>query len=65
MDMWAKRSHLLQTFTDLTSKKLKFKWTSVDQNVFDEIKLIVTRGALLIYPYLNEQLDIHTNDSKI
>ena len=29
-DMWGKLSHLLQPLTALTSKKVKFKWTSVE-----------------------------------
>ena len=37
-DMWPKRSHLLQPLTALSSKKVKFKWTHVEQKGFDEIK---------------------------
>ena len=44
--MWAKRSHLLQPLTVLTSKKVNFKWTDLEQKAFDEIKRIVTREAL-------------------
>ena len=64
-DMWAKRSHLLQTLTALTSKEVKFKWTHIKKNAFDDIKQIVTRDALLIYPDLNENFDIHTDDSEL
>ena len=32
--------------------------------MFDEIKLIVTRDTLLIYPDFNEQFDIHTDVSE-
>ena len=52
-DMWEKWSHLLQPLNALTSKKVKFKWTPVEQNAFDEIKGIVTHDALLIYTDLN------------
>ena len=37
-DLWAKQSHLLQPLTVLTPKKVKFKWTFVEQKSFDEIK---------------------------
>ena len=38
IDMWSKRPHLLQPLTVLTSKKVKFKWTVVEQKEFDETK---------------------------
>ena len=37
-DMWGKRSHLLKPLTELTSKKVKFKWTHIEKKSFDEIK---------------------------
>ena len=46
-DIWAKRSHLLQPLTSLTSDKVKFKWTDVKQKSFGDIKLIVIRDTLL------------------
>ena len=60
--MWAKQSHLLRPLTVLTSKKVKFKWTHVEQKAFDEIKGIVTCNALLIYMYFNRRFDIHSDD---
>ena len=35
------------------------------ENTFDEIKLIVTHDALLIYPYFDEQFDIHAGASEV
>ena len=32
--------------------------------MFDEIKQIVTRDALIIYPYLNKRFDINTDASE-
>ena len=55
-NMWAKRSHLLQLLTLLASKKVKFKWTPVEQNVFNEVKVLVTLDTLLIYPDFNKKL---------
>ena len=59
-----KRSHLLQPLTALTSKKVRFKWTPVEQNAFGEIKQMVTRDALLIFPYFNKRFGIHKNARK-
>ena len=42
---------------------MKFKWTSVEQKVFDEIKRTVARKTLLAYPYLNKRFDIHIDNS--
>ena len=64
MDIWGKRSYLLQLLTALTSNKVKFKWTPVEQNTFNEIKQIVTRDALLIYPNLIKCFDIHRDATK-
>ena len=58
-DMWAKRSYLLQPLTALTSKKVNFKWNSVEQSAFKEIKQMVTRDTLLIYPDFNKKMDMH------
>ena len=38
MDMWDKQSHLLQLLTEVTSTKVTFKWTDVEQKMFDKIK---------------------------
>ena len=57
--MWAKRSYLLQPLTALTSKKVNFKWNFVEQSAFKEIKQMVTRDTLLIYPDFNKKMDMH------
>ena len=61
--VWAKRSHLLHPLTALTSNKVKFKCTYIEQEAFDEIKRIVSRNTLLEYPYLNKSFGIHTDAS--
>ena len=58
-----KQSHTLVTLTRLTYIKKKFKLTQVQQDEFDEIKRIVARDTLLIYPYFNKISKIHTNAS--
>ena len=65
MDLWSKWSHLLQPLTALTSKKVNFIWTFVEQKPFNEIKQIVTRDILLIYPDFNKRCDIHTYASEL
>ena len=61
--MWPRRSHTLAPLTKLTPIKRKFKWTKVEQDVFDKIKRIVARNTLLNYPDFNENFKIHTNAS--
>ena len=46
-DMWAKRSYLLHYLTELTSNKVKFKWTDVEQKSIYEIKRIIACDNLL------------------
>ena len=62
-DMWAKRSHLLNPLTALTSNKVNFKWTDAEQEALDEIKRIVSCNTLLIYPDFNKHFDIHMDTS--
>ena len=46
-NMWARRSHLLAPLTNITSCKVKFKWTKIEQGAFQEIKRIVARKTSL------------------
>ena len=59
--MWAKMSHLIHPLTALTSNKVNFKWTDVEQKAFDKIKGIVDCGTLLSYPDFNKRFNIHTD----
>ena len=63
MDMWVKRSYILQPLTALTSHKAKFKCTDLEQKVFDDIKCAVSQDTLLEYRDLNRHFDIHTDAS--
>ena len=36
--------------------KVKFKWKDIEQKALDEIKRIVARNNLSVYPYLNQKL---------
>ena len=61
--MWARRSNILQPLTSLTSTKVKFKFTDVEQQAFDKIKQIFAHNTLLIYLDFNERFDIHADTS--
>ena len=43
---------------------MKFKWTKIEQDAFDEIKWIVVCDNLLTYSDFSEKFKNHTNDSK-
>lgn len=62
-DMWRHRSEILAPLSRLTSKKVKWKWTEVEQNAFDRIKKVITRDVLLSYPNFSETFIIHTDAS--
>ena len=59
--MWDKRSHILHPLTALTSHKVRFKWTDLEQKAFDDIKRAVSQENLLSYPYFNRSFYIHTD----
>ena len=61
MDMWDNQLHLLHPLTALTSHKVKFKWTGVEQKDFDDIKRAVSQDTLLAYMDFNERFYIHTD----
>ena len=51
--MWEIFSHTLAPLTYITPSKVKFKWTKIEQDTFNEIKHIVARDILSAYPDLN------------
>jgi transposase InsO family protein len=64
-DMWVRRSETLAPLTALTSKKVKFKWTDVEQKAFDTMKRIMARETLLAYPDFNKEFHIYTDASNV
>ena len=52
---------MLSPLVKLTSIKQIFKWTRVEQDVFEKIKRMVERDTLLTYPYFIETFKIHTD----
>ena len=55
------QSQTLAHLTELTYIKIKFQWTEVEQDDFDEIKRIKARDNLLTYTAFNETYKIYTN----
>ena len=53
--MWARLSHTLAPLTKLPPSKVKFKWTKIEQESFEEINLIVARNVLSAYPDFNKE----------
>ena len=64
-DMWKKRSHILAPLAALSSKNVKWRWTDVEQNAFDEIKRVISRDVLLAFPDFSKPFVIHTDASKL
>ena len=62
--MWPRRSNTLAPLTKITPIKNKFKWKNVEKYAFNEIKRIVSRDTLLIYPDSNETFKIRTDARK-
>jgi hypothetical protein len=62
-DMWIRRSEILAPLTRLTSSKVKWQWTDVEQTAFDTIKRIIGREVLLSYPDFTKPFEIHTDAS--
>ena len=60
-NIWGKISHTIEPLTKLNPNKVKFKWTEVEQEVFEEIKRIVTRNVLLAYLGFNEEFKTHND----
>ena len=52
--MWEISSNMLSPLTHITYSKVKFKWTSIEQDAFDKTKHIVARDTLLAYTYFIE-----------
>ena len=59
--VWARQSHLLHPLAALTSNKVKFKWTDMEQKYFYDIKCAITWDTLLAYPDFYKRFDIHMN----
>jgi hypothetical protein len=74
--MWAKRSEMLAPLTDLVgecgetkatkkngTKKKPWRWESIHQQVFDEVKAITTKEVVLAYSDFTKPFKIYTDAS--
>ncbi len=72
-DMWAKRSEMLASLTDLVecgetkdtknngTKKKPWRWESTHQQVFDNVKATIAKEVVLAYLYFTKPFNIHTD----
>ena len=61
--MWEIHWHTLAYLTTIMFSKVHFKWTKIEQYVFNEINLTMVRDNLITYPDFKEEFKIHTNAS--
>jgi RNase H-like domain found in reverse transcriptase/Integrase zinc binding domain len=62
--MWPQKLHFLVPLSSLTSAKAKWDWTKECQNAFEDMKTLITKETLLIYPNFKKPFEINTNASK-
>jgi hypothetical protein len=75
-DMWVKHSEMLAPLTDLVgecgetkatkkngTKKKPWKWESIYQQAFDDVKATVTKEVVLAYPDFTKPFEIYTDAS--
>ncbi len=75
-DMWAKRSEMLAPPTYLVgecretkatkktgTKKKPYKWKSIHQQAFDNVKATVAKEVVLAYPDFTKPFEIYTDAS--
>jgi hypothetical protein len=62
-DMWVRRSELLAPLTSMPSKTVNFNWTDEHQKSFDNIKKIICREVMLIFPDFSKPFHIYTDAS--
>jgi hypothetical protein len=74
--MWAKRSEMLAPLTDLVekcgetratkkngTKKKPWKWESIHQQAFDNVKATIAKEVVLAYPDFTKPFEICTDAS--
>ena len=64
-DLWPRRSHILETFTSISSGKkgTRIKWNDELEKAFIETNKMVCQETLLNYPDWGKPFDIHTDAS--
>ena len=64
-DMWVRRSHVLAPLSRLLSKNVKWKWTAVEQQAFENVIKVVGKEVLLAYPNFSKPFEIYTDASHL
>ena len=59
--MCARCLHILEPINNLTSNKIKWKWTDIEDNAFENIRRVVDYNTFSNYTDFNEQFEINTN----
>ena len=75
-DMWAKRSHMLATLTDLVGEcgyskadkkrgkpRVPWHWDDKHQEAYDAVKATIAKDVALAYPDFSEEFEIYTDGS--
>ncbi len=75
--MWAKRSEMLAPLIDLVGEcretkttkknktKKKWRWESIHQQAFNNVKTTITKEVVLAYPDFTKPFEIYTDASTI
>ncbi len=65
-DMWTKRSEILASLTDLVgkkngTKKKLWRWESIHQQAFENVKATITKEVVLAYQDFTKPFEIYTD----
>jgi hypothetical protein len=73
-DMWVKRSEMLAPLTDLVgecretkttkknkNKKKPWRWESIHQQAFDNVKATIAKEVVLAYPDFTKPFELYTD----
>ncbi len=61
--MSVRRSHVLAQLAKLTSKKVKWKWGTVESQAFQAMQKLISKHTLLAFPDFTKPFFIHTDAS--
>jgi hypothetical protein len=65
LDMWIHRSDVLASLTALTSTTMRWEWTPLHQQAFEQTKALFSREVLLTFPDFSQPFEIHTDASAL
>ena len=61
--MWRRRSHILAPLSAMVSPTVKFQWGQEQQEAFDNIKKLISKEALLVFPQFDKPFHVYTDAS--